>query len=60
MLNYYLHLSKKEYIDRLSEVKDYYTDWETEIILRPMQDALKKLLESTMQIEMTGQLKATP
>ena len=45
MLDYYLHLSKKEYIDRLNEVKDYYTDWETEVIERPMRDALKKLLE---------------
>jgi transposase-like protein len=60
MLDYYLHLSKKEYIDRLNEVKDYYTDWETEVIERPMRDALKKLLESTMQVEMLGQLKAKP
>jgi len=60
MLNYYLHLNKKEYIERLNEVKDYYTDWETEVIERPMLDALKKLLESTMQVEMLGQLKAKP
>jgi transposase-like protein len=60
MLNYYLHLNKREYIERLNEVKDYYTDWETEVIERPMRDALKKLLESTMQVEMLGQLKAKP
>ena len=60
MLNYYLHLNKKEYIECLSEVKDYYTDWETEVIERPMRDALKKLLESTMQVEMIGQLRAKP
>ncbi len=60
MLNYYLHLNKREYIERLNEVKNYYTDWESEAIERPMRDALKKLLESTMQVELLGQLKAKP
>jgi len=60
MLNTYLHLSKKDYIERWSEVKEFFHDWESEAFDGPIRDLIKHTLENAMQAELVGHLKAKP
>lgn len=57
---YYLHLSKKDYIERWQEFKDFFQDDDLEVINRPMRDTLKRFLEGYMTIEQRDQLGALP
>jgi len=61
MQQYYLHLNKKEYNDPWSEIKRYFTDeWENEDLYRSIKETLKQLLQSAMQVELNGMIKAMP
>jgi transposase-like protein len=55
---YYLHLSKKEYMERWQEFKDFFQDDELEVVQRPMRDALKRFLQGLMEVERTAQVGA--
>ena len=55
---YYLHLSKREYMDRWQEFKDFFQDDELEVVQRPMRDALKRFLQGLMEVERTAQVGA--
>lgn len=55
---YYLHLNRKEYIERWSEVKDLLTDYEGEAYKQSMRQALKRTLEGAMHAELVGYLRA--
>jgi len=57
---YYLHLSKKDYIEYWQEFKDYFQDDEMEAVYRPMRDSLKLLLQGLMEAERTAQVCAQP
>jgi putative transposase len=61
MKQYFLHLNKKEYNDPWSEIKHYFTeDWENEDLYRSIRETLKQFLQSTMQVELNGIIKAVP
>jgi len=53
---YYLHLSKRQYMERWREFKDFFQDDEIEVIQRPMRDALKRFLQGLMEVERTTQV----
>jgi transposase-like protein len=55
---YYLHLSKRQYMDRWQEFKDFFQDDEIEVVQRPMRDALKRFLQGLMEVERTAQVGA--
>jgi putative transposase len=57
---YYLHLSKRQYMDRWQEFKEFFQDDELEVIQRPMRDALRRFLQGLMEIERTAQVGAGP
>ena len=57
---YYLHLSKKQYMERWQEFKDFFQDDELEVIQRPMRDALRRFLQGLMEVERTAQVCARP
>jgi len=57
---YYLHLSKKDYIERWQDYKSYFQDDDLEAVQRPMCDALRRLLQSLMEAERTAQVGAWP
>src|SRR4030042_3648307 len=57
---YYLHLSKRQYMERWQEFKDFFQDDEIEVIQRPMRDALKKFLQGLLEVERTTQVGARP
>lgn len=57
---YYLHLSKREYMERWQEFKDFFQDDELEVVQRPMRDALKKFLQGLLEVERTAQVGARP
>lgn len=42
MKQYYLHLNKKEYNERWSEVKDYFPNWESEDLSQSMRSSGKQ------------------
>jgi putative transposase len=54
---YYLHLSKRQYMERWQEFKDFFHDDEMEVIQRPMRDALKRFLQGLMEVERTTQVR---
>jgi transposase-like protein len=54
---YYLHLSKRQYMERWQEFKDFFQDDEIEVIQRPMRDALKRFLQGLMEVERTTQVR---
>lgn len=57
---YYLHLSKKNYMERWQEFKDFFQDDDLEVIQRPMRDTLKKFLQGLLEVERTAQVGARP
>jgi len=57
---YYLHLSKRQYLERWQEFKDFFQDDDLEVIQRPMRDALKRFLQGLLEVERTTQVSAKP
>jgi len=57
---YYLHLSKRQYMERWQEFKDFFQDDEIEVVQRPMRDTLKKFLQGLLEVERTAQVGARP
>jgi transposase-like protein len=57
---YYLHLSRREYMERWQEFKDFFQDDELEVVQRPMRDALRKFLQGLLEVERTAQVGARP
>lgn len=57
---YYLHLSKRQYMERWQEFKDFFQDDEIEVIQRPMRDTLKRFLQGLLEVERTTQVGAGP
>ena len=57
---YYLHLNRKEYIERWNDVKDYLVDYEGEPYQQKMREALKATLEGAIHAELVGYLRAKP
>lgn len=60
MLQTYLHLSKKEYIERWREVKDLFPDWDSDAFDEPIRAMIKETLQGVMQAELVGYLRAKP
>ncbi|MCX8014664.1 MAG: IS256 family transposase, partial [candidate division WOR-3 bacterium] len=61
MKPYFLHLTKKEYNNPWLIIKDYlHQDQDNDELYKAMRETLKQLLQSTMQIELNGLIKAAP
>lgn len=61
MKQYDSHLTTKEYNNPWLIIKDFlHEDWNNDDLTKTMKETLKQLLQSTMQIELNGLIKAAP
>jgi len=57
---YYLHLSKRQYMERWQEFEGFCQVVELEVIERPMRVALLRFLHGLLVVERTSQVGASP